>query len=165
MILGHRIALDPNNAQSAYLARAAGTARFAYNWALAEWNRQYCAWKADNTQPRPNANALRRQLNSIKREQFPWMLEISKMAPQQAISQLGKAFANFFAGHARHPKFKRRGSTTVLKSPMTGFRSSLCASASLYLDGCACVKACASMERLCQPQFRARLIDGSLASL
>ena len=41
MLMGHRIALDPNNAQSAHLFRAAGTARFAYNWALSEWKRQY----------------------------------------------------------------------------------------------------------------------------
>ena len=26
-----------------YFARASGTARFAYNWALAEWRRQYKA--------------------------------------------------------------------------------------------------------------------------
>ncbi|WP_366929833.1 helix-turn-helix domain-containing protein [uncultured Thiodictyon sp.] len=37
MILSHKIALDPNNTQRTYLARAAGTARFAYNWALAQW--------------------------------------------------------------------------------------------------------------------------------
>jgi hypothetical protein len=37
MLLAHRIRLDPNNVQATYLARAAGTTRFAYNWALAEW--------------------------------------------------------------------------------------------------------------------------------
>ena len=31
MFLAHRIALDPNNVQATNLARAAGTARFAYN--------------------------------------------------------------------------------------------------------------------------------------
>ncbi len=31
MILAHKIALDPNNKQATYFARAAGTARFAYN--------------------------------------------------------------------------------------------------------------------------------------
>jgi len=29
--------------------------------------------------------ALRRQLNSIKAKQFPWMLEVTKNAPQMAI--------------------------------------------------------------------------------
>jgi hypothetical protein len=34
MIIAHKIALDPNEAQEGYFARACGTARFAYNWAL-----------------------------------------------------------------------------------------------------------------------------------
>ena len=109
MIVAHKIALDPNKVQATYFARAAGTARFAYNWALAEWKRQYEAWKADNSQPKPSQAALRRQLNAIKREQFPWMLEITKCAPQMAIIQLGRAFQNFFAGRAKYPQFHKKG--------------------------------------------------------
>ena len=109
MILAHKIALDLNNAQATYFARAAGTARFAYNWALAEWQREYDAWKADNSLSKPSQAALRRQLNAIKREQFPWMLEVTKNAPQMAIIQLGEAFRNFFAGRAKYPKFRKKG--------------------------------------------------------
>lgn len=109
MLIAHRIALDPNNVQATYLARAAGTARFAYNWALAEWKRHYEAWKADNSLPKPSQHALRRQLNAVKREQFPWMLEVTKNAPQMAIIQLGQAFQNFFAGRARYPSFRKKG--------------------------------------------------------
>lgn len=109
MLIAHKIALDPNNAQATYLARAAGTARFAYNWALAEWQRQYEAAKADPTLPKPSQAALRRKLNAIKRERFPWMLEVTKNAPQMAIVQLGQAFRNFFAGRARYPRFRKKG--------------------------------------------------------
>ncbi|WGZ95564.1 MAG: RNA-guided endonuclease TnpB family protein [Candidatus Thiothrix putei] len=109
MIISHKIRLDPNHKQATYLAKAAGTARFAYNWALAEWQTQYAAWKDDNTQPKPNQMGLRRQLNAIKREQFPWMLEVTKNAPQMAIIQLGAAFKNFFAGRAKYPQFKKKG--------------------------------------------------------
>ena len=108
MLMAHRIALDLTNKQATYMARAAGTARFAYNWALAEWKRQYEAWKLDNSQPKPSQTSLRRQLNSIKREQFPWMLEVTKNAPQMAIIQLGEAFKNFFAGRAKYPKFRKK---------------------------------------------------------
>jgi hypothetical protein len=38
MIVAHKIALDPNNKQATYFAKAAGTARLAYNWVLAEWS-------------------------------------------------------------------------------------------------------------------------------
>ncbi|MDD2729396.1 RNA-guided endonuclease TnpB family protein [Malikia sp.] len=109
MLIAHKIALDPNNAQATYLARAAGVARFAYNWALAEWKRQYEACKLDPTLPKPSQAALRRQLNAIKREQFPWMLEVTKNAPQMAIIQLGQAFQNFFAGRAKYPQFRKKG--------------------------------------------------------
>jgi putative transposase len=109
MLTAHKIALDPNKVQATYLAKAAGAARFAYNWALAEWQRQYAAHQADPAQPLPSQLALRRQLNAVKREQFPWMLEVTKCAPQMAIIQLGEAFKNFFAHRARHPVFKRKG--------------------------------------------------------
>ena len=109
MLLAHRIRLDPNNVQATYLARAAGVARFAYNWALDEWGKQYEACKADPSLPKPSEGALRRQLNAIKREQFPWMLEVTKNAPQMAIMQLGCAFDNFFNKRARYPTFRRKG--------------------------------------------------------
>lgn len=109
MILAHKIALSPNNQQATYFVRAAGTARFAYNWALDQWQQQYRDWKEDNSRPKPSQAALRRQLNAIKREQFPWMLEVTKNAPQMAIVQLGEAFKNFFAGRAGYPRFRRKG--------------------------------------------------------
>ena len=109
MILAHKIALDPNNVQETYLRKAAGTARFAYNWALAEWQRQYEVWKADPTGSKPSDPALRKQLNAIKGDQFPWMLEVTKNAPQMAIKNLGQAFKNFFAGIAKYPTFKKKG--------------------------------------------------------
>jgi len=36
MLIAHNIALDPHNVQATYFAKAAGTARFSCNWALAE---------------------------------------------------------------------------------------------------------------------------------
>ena len=109
MLIAHRIRLEPNHVQATHLGRAAGVARFAYNWALAEWNRQYAAHKADPAFPAPSQLSLRRQLNAIKRDQFPWMLEVTKCAPQMAIIALGDAFTNFFARRARYPTFRRKG--------------------------------------------------------
>jgi putative transposase len=109
MLVAHRIRLDPNNAQATYLARAAGVARFSYNWALARWKEQYEAHKANPSLPKPNEAALRRELNAIKRSDFPWMLEVTKNAPQMAIMQLGEAFKNFFAGRSGYPQFRKKG--------------------------------------------------------
>ncbi len=46
MIRGHVIELTPNNKQATYFAKACGIARLAYNWALAEWQRQCAQDKA-----------------------------------------------------------------------------------------------------------------------
>jgi putative transposase len=55
VLLADKIALDPKAEQRLHFVRAAGTARFAWNWALAEWKRQYKAGE------RPTEVSLRRQ--------------------------------------------------------------------------------------------------------
>lgn len=102
MLLAHKIALNPNAAQRLYFARAAGTARHAYNWALGEWSKQYKEGK------KPSEVSLRRQLNQLKREQFPWYFDVTKCAAQEAIIDLGAAFQAFFKKRGKYPKFKRK---------------------------------------------------------
>ena len=104
----HKIKLDPTQEQAIYFARACGVARFAFNWALAAWKDEYEAGG------KPNEAALRKRLNSIKAEQFPWMAEVTKVAPQNAIKNVGVAFQNFFrrvkqGGKPGYPRFKRKG--------------------------------------------------------
>ena len=103
MILAHKIRLEPNNKQRTYLAKAAGTARFAYNWALDEWTRRY------NAGIKTTEMDLRRQLNAIKQVKYPWMTEVTKCAPQLAIMNLGSAFTNYKNKRAAFPKFHKKG--------------------------------------------------------
>ncbi len=58
---------------------------------------------------KPSDPALRKQLDAIKGDQFPWMLEVTKNAPQIAIIHLGASFKNFFEGRAEYPTFKKKG--------------------------------------------------------
>ena len=109
MMISHRIELDPTNAQATHLAKAAGVARFAYNWALGLWNDIYQLHKQDPDVATTSEAELRRALNALKREHYPWMLEVTKCAPQMAIKNLGKAFENFFAGRSGYPRFKAKG--------------------------------------------------------
>lgn len=104
----HRIALDVTHAQDDLFGRCAGIARFSWNWALDRWQAQYAAHRSDPSLPKPNEVALRRELNAIKRSEFPWMQEAPKAVPQQAIKNLGKAFGGFFAKRARYPRFKTK---------------------------------------------------------
>lgn len=122
MILGHIIELAPNNKQATYFKKACGVARFAYNWALNEWQKQYEQDKQyrddclkndiqiDKSKlNNPSQFKLRKQLNNIKKQAFPFMSEVTKCSPQEAIIQLGKAFDNFFTGRAKYPQFRKKG--------------------------------------------------------
>ena len=109
MLISHKIQLSPNNKQATYFAKAAGVARFAYNWGQIKWKEQYNKHKENKANPMPSQLSLRRHLNSIKKEQFPWMLEVTKNAPQMALIYLGKSFNNFFRGTAKYPKFHKKG--------------------------------------------------------
>lgn len=122
VIRGQIIELNPNNKQATYFKKACGVARFAYNWALAEWQKQYQEDKTyrENCEQSgltinesqlnlPNQGKLRKQLNAIKREQFPFMMEVTKCAPQIAIQQLGNAYKRFFKGESKYPQFRKKG--------------------------------------------------------
>ena len=41
---------------------------------------------------KPNEGALRRELNALKRTESPWMMAVTKCAPQEAIRALGVAY-------------------------------------------------------------------------
>lgn len=122
VIRGHIIRLDPTDKQATYFSKACGVARLAYNWALAEWQRQYQADKTyrdeclakgvtidESKLNKPSQGNLRKQLNAIKRTQFPFMMEVTKCSPQLAIMQLGDAFKRFFKGEAKYPQFRKKG--------------------------------------------------------
>jgi putative transposase len=81
MIREHKIRLYPNNKQSTYFAKACGIARKAYNWALEQWILRYEAGE------QVSEAELRKELNKIKHTEFPYMLEVTKCAPQLAIKQ------------------------------------------------------------------------------
>jgi putative transposase len=109
LLRAHKIALDPTNLQATYFAKACGVARKAYNWGLDNWQIQYQAKKLDPTLSRPSQASLRRLLNRIKEAEFPYMLEVTKCAPQQALIDLGTAFDRFFQKKAKYPKFHKKG--------------------------------------------------------
>lgn len=100
MILGHTIALDTTAAHEAHFRRACGTARYAYNWALAEWQRQHAAGE------KPSANKIKAAWNA-HRKSLPWTFEVSKCVSGQAVIDLGTAYANFFRD-CKKPKGQRR---------------------------------------------------------
>lgn len=103
MLRAHKIRLYPTNLQAVYFRKACGVRRKAYNWALATWNQLY------ESGEKTSALQLKKLFNSIKREEFPYVLEVTKCATENAILDLGKAYTNFFSKRAQRPKFKKKG--------------------------------------------------------
>ena len=111
-VLAHRIRLDLNNAQRTWFTRCAGTARFVFNWGLAEWQRQYAAGE------KPSWQKINTALNARKKTDLVWLNELPWYIANNALSNLGKAFSGFFrrvkAGERPgYPKFKKRGRTQL----------------------------------------------------
>ena len=103
IVMSHRIELKPTKIQEALFRQCVGASRFAYNWALAEWQRPFAAGE------HPSEAALRRQFNAMKPIEFSWILKLPKAVPQQAIKNVGRAYQRFFQKQAKFPRFKKRG--------------------------------------------------------
>ncbi|MBE6332451.1 MAG: transposase [Bacteroidales bacterium] len=106
MAIAHRIELKPNNKQKTYFRKAFGCARLAYNWGLAEWKRMYEAGE------KANGREIRKRFNAIKKEQFPFVYEVTKCASDQPFANLQSAFDKFFKdlkqGTVSYPQFKKK---------------------------------------------------------
>lgn len=103
MIFAHQIRLVPTTTQEDYLRRACGTARFVWNWALAEWQRSYEAGE------KPNGRELKKRFNATKYKQFPWLKDVHRDAHGQPFANLQQAFKAFFEKRSKYPKFKKKG--------------------------------------------------------
>ena len=104
--IAHKIELVPNNKQKTYFRKAFGVARLAYNWGIAEWQRRYKAGEKCSFIELNNA------FNTIKGEQYPFVYEVTKWAPAQALRNVATAYKNFFEnlkkGKVSYPRFKRK---------------------------------------------------------
>ena len=101
--LSHVIKLDPTFKQITYFNKGCGTARFVWNWGLANWDKQYQAGL------KPSGLGLKKEFNAIKATEFPWTYEVTKYASQQPFIYLQSAFQGFFEKRAEYPKFKKKG--------------------------------------------------------
>ena len=104
--ISHKIELKPNNKAITHFKKAFGCARLAYNWGLAKWQENY------KQGIKTTALSLKKEFNAIKKEQYPFVYEVSKYATQEPFINLDKAFKKFFTdlkqGKISYPKFKRK---------------------------------------------------------
>lgn len=104
--ISHKIELKPNNKAKTHFKKAFGCARLAYNWGLARWQEYY------KQGIKKSYLDLKKEFNTIKKQQFPFTYEVSKYATQQPFLNLNLAFAKFFRdlkqGKISYPKFKKK---------------------------------------------------------
>jgi putative transposase len=91
IVRGYKTELDLNNKQETACLQHAGAARWAYNWGLTRKKEVY-----EQTGKSIGAMELHKELNVLKKTTIPWMYEVSKCAPQEALRDLDKACTNFF---------------------------------------------------------------------
>ena len=104
MLKAIRVMLIPNDKQRTRLFQFAGSARFAYNWALSEEKKNYAEggkFLSDYE--------LRKRFTEYKREpENRWLYTISNNVCKQAVKDSVVAYEKFFKGLVRFPKYKSR---------------------------------------------------------
>ena len=100
----YRYRVYPTPEQEILLRRTIGCARLVYNRALAArtegwYQRQE---KVDYIKTSAMLTAWKKQ------EDLQFLNEVSSVPLQQGLRHLQKAFANFWAGHAKYPNFKKK---------------------------------------------------------
>lgn len=108
ILRAYKTELDPNNKQRAFFGQCAGTARFVFNWALADRQQRY------KDGEKTSQYEQRKRFNALKREQCPWIVAMPYAVTESAFVNCDNAFQHFFRrvkqGETHgYPKFKSRG--------------------------------------------------------
>ena len=115
---GYKYELRVNNKEQTLLIKCAGISRFAWNWGLTNRKMRY----QNQTGEARTTDAMKqhKELNRLKPTTFPWMYEVSKCVPQEALRDLDRGYQNFFTNHRKRkrnqtsryvglPRFKKKG--------------------------------------------------------
>jgi putative transposase len=108
----------PTPEQAAVLGRTFGCVRLVWNRTLA-WRR--ARWHGEKLAT--NIALANAYLTGMKRDpELAFLNEVSSVPLQQVLRTQQKAYANFFAGRARYPRFKSRTGRQAAEYTRSGFR-------------------------------------------
>lgn len=118
MIRVQKVRLYPNQTMKKVLDDLCDYRRYCWNQGLALWNDMYdSSLILDDKKLKPTAYKVRKEMTAIKED---WQYQLSSRCLYEAISDLGKAWDNFF-NKAQvdwgKPKFKSK------KAPRQGFKT------------------------------------------
>ncbi|NUW30092.1 IS200/IS605 family element transposase accessory protein TnpB [Nonomuraea sp. SMC257] len=108
----------PPPEQAGVLNRTFGCVRVVWNRTLAWRHDRYRTQRAKTGLIQANAH-----LTAMKAtDELAWLNEVSSVPLQQTIRHQQTAFANFFAGRARYPRYKSRTGRQSAEYTRSGFR-------------------------------------------
>ena len=109
----YRFELRPDGFQARQLRRFAGTCRLVFNRALAIQRERHAEGLNNES-----SNALSRRLTGWRNDPAtPWLAQAPVHPQQQALRDLHRAYANFFAGRAGRPRFRCKWGATRFRYP------------------------------------------------
>ena len=109
--------LMPDGGQARATCRFAGARRFVFHQALALQQARY-----SEGQTKLSYADLCKHLTAWRHSaETPWLAQIHSQVLQQSLNDLERAYANFFAGRAGFPCFKRKGQGDSFRFPQ-GFK-------------------------------------------
>ena len=103
MILTKKVRIIPNIDQEQKLWQSVGTARFIYNWTLAQQEENY-----KNGGKFISDRDLRKEITILKKSELNWLNEVSNNVAKQAVKDACNAYKRFFKGLADKPRFKSK---------------------------------------------------------
>lgn len=111
MILAHKMRLYPTPQQEVQFWRSSGTARFIYNWTLAQQEAHFEKCRIANEKTSfLSDNVLRKEITVLKKDEnaLAWLSKVSNNVAKQAVKDACLAYKRFFSKQAGRPKFKSR---------------------------------------------------------
>lgn len=112
MLKAVKVRLYPNPEQQVSLSKSFGCARWYWNYAL-----NACIGHYQETGKSLKLAVYKGMLPQLKKE-FPWLKEDCYSAVLQCVAiNLNKAYTNFFAGRAKHPRFKSKNGKQSIQYP------------------------------------------------
>lgn len=103
MILAKKVRLKPTKEQEEKMWQSNGTARYVYNWTLAQQEENY-----KNGGKFISDNQLRKTLTQLKKTELTWLNEVSNNVAKQSVKDACNAYKRFFKGLADKPRFKSK---------------------------------------------------------
>jgi putative transposase len=103
MLKAYKYRVYPTKAQALQLSQHFGCARHVYNWALAAKEKYY-----RETGKSLSKRAIQDAMVLSKKTEFPWLREVNSQSLLASLDNLERAFAHFFSGRSKFPRYKKK---------------------------------------------------------